>query len=57
MVIVKYFALGKSEKAWFPRKNIEKGSQIYRLIINYSFHFYSIVKQYNSVFILFPFLK
>ena len=25
MIIVKYFALGKTEKAWFPRKNIEKG--------------------------------
>ena len=57
MVIVKYFALGKPEEAWFPRKNIEKGSKIYCLMIIYSFHFYSVVKQKNSVFILFPFLK
>ena len=33
-VIVKYIALGKPEKAWFPRKNTEKGSKIYRSIIN-----------------------
>ena len=35
MVIVKYFALEKPEKAWFTRKNIEKGSKIYiaRLLI------------------------
>ena len=45
MVIVKYFALGKPEEAWFPRKNIEKGSKIYHLIINYRFRFYSVVKQ------------
>ena len=45
MVIVKYFALGKPDKTWFPRKNIEKGSKIYRSIINYSFCFYSVVKQ------------
>ena len=45
MVIVKYFTLEKLEKAWFPRKNIEKCSKIYRSIINYSFHFYSVVKQ------------
>ena len=45
MVIVKYFALAKQEKAWFSRKNIEKGSKIYFAIINYSFHLYSVVKQ------------
>ena len=45
MVLVKHFALGKPEKAWFPRKNIEKDSKIYRSIINYSFCFYSVVKQ------------
>ena len=45
MVLVKYFALGKPEKAWFPRKNIEKTSKIYRWIINYSFRFYSVIKQ------------
>ena len=56
MVIVKYFALKKPEKAWFPRKNIKKGSKVYRSIINYSFRCYS-VKQENSVFIQFPFLK
>ena len=44
MVIVKYFALGKPGKAWFPRKNIEKGSKIYRSIVNYSFCFYLVVK-------------
>ena len=33
MITVKYFALGKPEKAWFPRKNIEKGSKIYRYSI------------------------
>ena len=45
MVIVKYFVLGKPEKAWFLRKNIEKGSKIYHSIINYSYRFYSVVKQ------------
>ena len=30
MVIVKYFALGKPKKAWFPRENIEKSRKIYR---------------------------
>ena len=45
MVIFKYFVLEKPEKAWFPRKNIEKDSNIYRLIINYSYRFYSVVKQ------------
>ena len=45
MVTVKYFALGKPKKTWFPRKNIEKSSKIYRSIINYSFRFYSVVKQ------------
>ena len=34
MVIVRYFTLGKPEKAWFPRKNIEKGSKTYSSIIN-----------------------
>ena len=43
--IVKYFALGKPEKARFPRKNIEKGSEIYRSLIHYSYRFYSVVKQ------------
>ena len=45
MVIVKYFALGKPEKGWFPRKIFEKGNKICRSIINYSFRFYSVVKQ------------
>ena len=45
MVIVKYFALGKQEKTWFSKKNIEKGSKTYRSIINYSFCFYSVVIQ------------
>ena len=45
MVIVKYFALGKPKKAWFQRENIEKGSKIYCSIINFSFRFYSVVKQ------------
>ena len=45
MAIVKYFVLGKPEKARFLRKNIEKGNKIYRSIINYSYRFYLIVKQ------------
>ena len=45
MVIVKYFALGKPKKVFFPGKNIEKGSKTYRSIINYGFCFYSVVKQ------------
>ena len=57
MVITKYFTLGKPEKTWFPRKNIEKGSKMYRSIINYSFRFYLVFKQKNPVFIQFPFLK
>ena len=57
MVIMKYFALGKPKKAWFQRENIEKCSKIYRSIINYSFHFYLVVKQQNLVFIQFPLLK
>ena len=41
----KIFCFRKTaEKAWFPRKNIEKGSKIYRSI-KISFRFYSVVKQ------------
>ena len=54
IVIVKYFLLGKPQKSMVSKKNIEKGRKIYRLIINYSFRFYS-VKQKNSVFIQFPY--
>ena len=53
MVIVKYFALNKPEKAWFPRKNIEKGSKIYRSIINYSLRFIQLLN--NRIQFLFSF--